>query len=274
MTAATQWLLRISVVVVVTLGVLVYTTRAQPPSSNTVEEGAVPVNTMCPVMTDEPIDPRFTVEYNGVLVGLCCRRCRTQFEANPDEFLANLPVSVPRATEGAESAAPDPPRSDRTEDISHGHDAAHHQATQQQQRSRIIMWLGRFHPPSTHVPIGLLLGAAIAELAFMVSGRELFRHASVFCLTLSTAGAVTAAALGWSNAGVSLWDSDPVLATHRWLGTASALLSLVSLALLARSRTTRSRLAFRITLSITTACVLTAGFFGGAIVYGLNHYAW
>lgn len=273
--------------VLVTLAVLAAPAWAQssPPDQLGGEDG--PVNAMCPVTTDEPVDPRFTGDYQGHTIGFCCRKCLTKFQSDPTAFLANLPASLSQNEsgrdqhaheaheEGHEEAADDsaePSDSDQHEDEdehAHTHETAG--------RSTLAEWIGKFHPPATHLPIGLLIGAVIAELGVITTHRTWFRHAAGFCLALGTIGAVIAATLGWFNGGFTLWDGDWVQATHRWLGSATAGLSLVALVLFAR--TTRPRasngalVAYRAGLFVTTLLVGATGFFGGALVYGINHYA-
>lgn len=64
--------------------------RSSPPGQP--GEGDGPVNAMCPVTTDEPIDPRFIVEYEGNVVGFCCRKCRTKFEQDPAHTSTTCPL--------------------------------------------------------------------------------------------------------------------------------------------------------------------------------------
>ncbi|UYV11901.1 MAG: hypothetical protein NCW75_11400 [Phycisphaera sp.] len=277
--------------VCVMLAVLVSTVRAQTPSSGTTGGGGGPINTMCPVTTDEPIDPRFTVEYEGVTVGLCCRRCRTKFEDDPAAYVANLPASfVPAAAEQEHDADAHEP-TERPTDDGHTHtdeesdtgDASedgHDHATDHDtaKRSKIAVWIGKFHPPATHLPIGLLIGAAIAEACMIATGRSYFRHAAGFCLALAAASALVAAGLGWFNAGITFWEDDWLLATHRWLGASTTTLSVLALIVFARanrqSASSRAVLWYRGLLFLTAGLVGATGFFGGALVYGINHYAW
>ncbi len=240
------------------LGVLVPSAlvNAQAPSPSETGEGGAPVNAMCPVLTDEPIDPEFTAEYNGITIGLCCRKCVTQFNADPSAFIGNIPELIPASAN----------RADGDHD-GHGHG-----------RPKLAAWIGKFHPPATHLPIGLLFGAAIAEALLIVTRRDYFRHAASFCAVLAAFGAVAAATLGWFNGGIALIDEDWVKATHRWLGTGTAALSV--LAVIALLRTSRvndgpaSRGVFRWLLFSSALTVGAAGFFGGALVYGIDHYAW
>lgn len=292
--------------VLVAMAVLPLVARGQSPSPEGIGVGGGPVNTICPVTTDEEVDPRFTVVYEGVTVGLCCRKCRTKFEQDPSAYVANLPVSFSQTgtsqdhrkeptdghehTSGDEHALHDSgdegdvPRGDA--EVQHqdevpgldeggdGHDHAH--SHDNASRSQLAVWIGKLHPPATHLPIGLLIGAVVAEFGLIATGREMFRHAMTFCLVLAGLGAIAASLLGWFNGGVVLWDNDWVQATHRWLGTASAVMAVVAaiLALHATGAAQKRRGALRVVLLIAASLVGATGFFGGALVYGLGHYAW
>jgi YHS domain-containing protein len=49
-----------------------------------------PVNTMCPVMTDEKIKDGITVDYQGKTIGFCCKRCVAKFNKDPEKYVNNL----------------------------------------------------------------------------------------------------------------------------------------------------------------------------------------
>ena len=276
---------------------------AQTSSPEPTGEGAVPVNTMCPVMVDERIDPRFTAEYEGATIGFCCRKCLTRFEQEPAAYVANLPVSFNQehaaqdhhahvAHERTESSGVDREEHDHDQsdadsltsngtvgehtDAANEHDHAHSHDTES--RARLAVWIGKFHPPATHLPIGLLVGAAIAELGMIATKRQFFRHAAGFWLVVAAFGAVAAATLGWFNGGFVLWDNDWVQATHRWLGTGAAAMTLVTVASFTRTLgaqpSGRTVFVYHVCVFMTTSLVSVAGFFGGALVYGINHYAW
>jgi mono/diheme cytochrome c family protein/uncharacterized membrane protein len=147
----------------------------------------------------------------------------------------------------------------------------------QQSFSRQIMgWLGRFHPSIVHFPIGLLLAAAVAELLFLGTGRDLFDSAARVCVWFGGLAAAPAATFGWFLAGARLSDPNWVLTVHRWLGTSTAACAVVVLCLCEMSRRARSppRRAFRLALLLSALVVLLTGFFGGALIHGLNYYAW
>lgn len=262
---------------------------AQPTSSEALEEVGAPVNAVCPVMPDETVDPRFVFVYEGKAIGLCCRRCLSKFQADPAAYATNLQVLHAQEAESDKNhhtrteareelkrpvTTPSTPSDAGEGDAALEHEHAHERGG----RSKLLDWIGEFHPPATDLPIGLLLGAAIAEIGMIATKRVSFRHAAGFCLALGTLGAIAAATLGWLNGGLVLWDSDWVQATHRWLGTGVATLSVVTSALYIRMSRTNSNVhaafRYRCGLLITTILVGAAGFFGGALVYGIDHYAW
>ncbi|RNC80999.1 MAG: hypothetical protein ED559_04130 [Phycisphaera sp.] len=259
------------------------------------------VNSMCPVMSEEPVDPRFMVQYEGKTIGLCCRRCLTKFEADPAAYTAHLPAVFalleqteklgiqtdqasgdhaddhhPGDHSDAESMAANSAEHTRPPEASFDQmDHAHTHGTGS--RSSLAAWIGKFHPASTHLPIGLLFGAAIAEFCMIVTRNARFRHAAGFCLVAAFIGAIIAVVLGWLNGGFVLWDDHWVQATHRWLGTGTAALSLVTLGSFVRAAhsdaSRRAVMRYRLALCATTVVVAGAGFFGGALVYGIDHYA-
>ncbi len=268
----------------------IHAARAAPEAQPTTR---APVNATCPVTPGEPVDPGFTVEYEGRTIGFCCRRCLTAFSADPTRYVATLDQprdgSAPshrHADNGAHTHASSPgshAASGPVPDAHAHHDAAHasHDHSQHHAQNpppKLIAWLGKFHPAATHLPIGLLIGAAIAELCLMMTGKSAFRSAVGFCLITGAVAAVLTATLGWFHGGFTLWDADWIQRTHRWLGTATAALSLAAMTLYLRVRAPSpggsAEIAYRVVLLLAAALVGVTGFFGGALVYGINHYAW
>ena len=78
-------------------------------------------------------------------------------------------------------------------------------------------------------------------------------------------------------AGASIGADDWILAIHRWIGTGTAALTLLTLLLAARVAradvATRRDVVYRVFLFLSTALVGVTGFFGGALIYGIDHYA-
>jgi mono/diheme cytochrome c family protein/uncharacterized membrane protein len=140
---------------------------------------------------------------------------------------------------------------------------------------KLTAWLGRFHPPAVHFPIALLTAAALAELLRLVTGKPAFEPVARYGVWLGFLTALPAGALGWCAGGFHLTDASCLLMTHRWLGSSTVACAGLALALGEVSRrSTRFRIWFRVTLFGAAGVALATGFFGGALVFGLDHYAW
>jgi mono/diheme cytochrome c family protein len=140
----------------------------------------------------------------------------------------------------------------------------------------LLRWLGRFHSAAVHLPLGLLLSAAAAEFLFFATARREFGTTSRGCVWFAGLTAPVAAALGWFLAGGQLTDHNWVLTLHRWMGTMIALCALFALVLIEVScrRWPLARGTYRLTLIFSVSLALATGFFGGALIHGLNYYAW
>lgn len=128
-----------------------------------------------------------------------------------------------------------------------------------------------------HFPIALLTFAAVAELLRMATGNPAFDAISRYCVWFGTLTAVVAGTLGWFLGGFRLTDSSWVMMTHRSLGTSSVVCAGLVLLLSEVSRhpdRRGTRICFRVTLLVVAGLVSVTGFFGGAVVFGLDHYSW
>jgi mono/diheme cytochrome c family protein/uncharacterized membrane protein len=141
---------------------------------------------------------------------------------------------------------------------------------------KLIGWLGKFHPPAVHFPIALLTAAAVAELLRLATGKLTFDAAARYCVWFGTLSAVVAGLLGWFLGDFRLTDASWVMTTHRWLGTSTVVCAVLVLILSELSRPARNRSPgrSRVALLAVAILVLVTGFFGGAVVFGLDHYAW
>jgi plastocyanin len=141
----------------------------------------------------------------------------------------------------------------------------------------MIRWLGKFHPPAANFPIALLVAAAVAEILWATTGRPVFDAANRFCLWFGGLAAVLTGTLGWFLGGFRTVDPSWIMTTHRWLGTSTDVLAVLALLLGEASRRLgrqRARRWFGVLLVVVALMVLAAGFFGGALIYGIRHYDW
>jgi uncharacterized membrane protein len=139
---------------------------------------------------------------------------------------------------------------------------------------KLLGWIGKFHAASTHFPIALLSVALISELLGWWTKKDGWLTCTRFLLFIGAPAAAATATLGWLNeyAGVST-----VYQLHKWVGTCTALWAMISLgcAVLFECREgTAERSKLRAVLFIGALLVSAAGFLGGAVSFGLDHYKW
>jgi uncharacterized membrane protein len=146
---------------------------------------------------------------------------------------------------------------------------------------RLIRLIGKFHPLIAHFPIALLVGAAVAELAWLHTRQHWLTGAVRFCTLFGAAGALVTASFGWADA--VFHSSDVILTTHRWLGTAGAIWALPVVILSERGfykrrldpdRAGDPRPWFTIMLFVGVALIGIAAHFGGDLVYGTDYLTW
>lgn len=239
--------------------------------------------THCPVTPTEEIDPEVYTDYKGQRIYFCCERCKVKFNKDPEQYVARLntqQVSEPVSTDSVPDAHFDHDHSDHHHDdspseASHKHGDGHdHTQHSHGTGSRWTKWLGGFHPPMVNFPIGVLVAGVFAELLFMFRPRPELNYTARFCVMFAALTGVAAGVLGWLFGGLRIADADPLLAVHRWLGTGTVLW-LIAL-LVVSERTHRAlggnRRLLRVFLFGGAVLVLATGFFGGAMVYGLEHY--
>jgi len=220
------------------------------------EPPKTPINTMCPVLTDEPVTKGITAEWEGKTIGFCCPTCRRKFLAEPAKYIANLPGFGAVGEAGEPKAATAPTGSAATGWIER---------------------LGRFHPLAIHFPIALVLVALLLEAVPILAGAPSRTAAGRTLLVLAAASAVVAAGLGWAAADRKEFPAGlaAVLPWHRWLGTAAAGMLVALLVLLARARrrpdSAGRRWAFRLGLLAAAALVTAAGHFGATLVWGAGY---
>lgn len=254
-------------------------------------------NEYCPVMPKTKVEADLWLDYEGQRIYFCHEVCKARFRRAPEKYVTSLPPEMQRAIREHPQAAATADQPMDMAELQHDHmkdhrpssdpsgsgiagreaDGGNRQGTST--LSRVGQFLGRFHPVAIHLPIGLLLAAALAEALFIWARAEWLSGAARFSVLLGAAAAVGAASLGWLNAMSVNYDGDlaQVLEYHRWLGTGTAVLAVV-VALLSevyrRRPVTMSRVAYRLSLFIAAAAVGLTGHLGGTLVYGVNYLAW
>lgn len=136
--------------------------------------------------------------------------------------------------------------------------------------ARLLDWLGRMHPMIVHFPIAFFIGALFTAIAGR--RREAFIRPVQFLVVAGGITAPLAAAMGWLDALNA--DPDPLLTVHRWLGTGIGAGGL-ALAVWALVRPGQDRSIGMIAgLAVITTAIVVQGWYGGAMVHGIDHMNW
>lgn len=137
---------------------------------------------------------------------------------------------------------------------------------------RLLDWIGRLHPIIIHFPLAFFPAALFT--AVVGRRRPAFAKPVQFLVVAGGLIAPIAMMLGWLAGGLTLTDTDPLLRVHRWLGTAIGLSGL-ALAIWAWKRPEEDRRpGMVVALAGFTAAMIVQGWFGGAIVHGIDHMDW
>ncbi len=68
---------------------LKFSSDAPPPGAAPDAAAIKPVNGCCPV-TGKPLDPRYSIVFEGRVIGFCCPNCVMQFWADPEKYRAKI----------------------------------------------------------------------------------------------------------------------------------------------------------------------------------------
>ena len=188
--------------------------------------------------------------------------------ANAASTVAPGPDSVaPEATPQIPSAAP-MPKDGAIRPVMQDDDDRSTMTTS----ARLVDWLGRLHVSIVHFPLAFFPAALFT--AIVGRRRPGFARPVQFLIIAGGVTAPVAAAVGWLDGGMVLSDSDALLAVHRWLGTAIGL-SAIGLAIWAWKRPDADRsLLMLAALGAITAALIVQGWYGGAMVHGIDHMNW
>ena len=226
---------------------------------------------MCPVMTEEEVDPEMTITFRGKTVAFCCDTCIKKFRANPDRYLPRLPqfVSAPASDAGdlEDSAG-------ISDAMGHTHGEGVEPAVEDG-----APWWGRVHPVLVHFPLAGMPLALLGFLAWIRRGSESFAKADVAPLLAATGAAILAV-----NSGKTLEDATrfsvsmrEIVQDHEWYSERIMVLAIV-LSLLRIWRWNRMtgkwRWVYGGGLLLVCGMLGYTGFLGGSLVFGPDHLKW
>ena len=227
------------------------------------------INKMCPVMTEEEVDPAMTITFRGKMVAFCCDTCMEKFKANPDKYLPRLPqfASAPDG-DGSADAASNPGRAE------HSHGGSIEPVADDRPP-----WWGRVHPVLVHFPLAGMPLALLGFLAWIRRGSESFAKADIAPLLAATVAAILAV-----NSGKTLEDATrfsvsmrEIVQDHEWYSERIMVLA-IALSVLRIWRWNRMtgkwRWVYGGGLLLVCGLLGYTGFLGGSLVFGPDHLKW
>ena len=122
------------------------------------------------------------------------------------------------------------------------------------------------HPPMTHLPVGLVMGAAILALVATWRHNSAWEACARRCLLIALAGllpTVLTGLLDWQHFYGGAW----ILPIQIKMGLAAALLILLTLAITRRQSMETAGRPFLILALLALFTVTGLGYFGGELVY-------
>jgi hypothetical protein len=139
-----------------------------------------------------------------------------------------------------------------------------------------LRWIGKFHVVLLHLPIGLLVAAAVGECWSIGRTSRVPGPAVRFCVLLGAISVIATIVLGWLHALNGYGASMPqILTLHRWLGTAAGLWVVVTAVFSERDARQGVRsLLTRVLLFIGALLIGITGHFGGLLAHGEDFFNW
>jgi uncharacterized membrane protein len=140
------------------------------------------------------------------------------------------------------------------------------------ERDQGMLLIGKLHPLLLHFPIGLVLGAAAAELLAILTQRAAWRAAAIANVRAGAAMAALTAIAGWGLTSAPFVESSRLLEWHRWMGVAGAVAAIGAAMASARldGRSPRTVSVYRAALFTAAALIGVAGHLGGTLVWGVD----
>ena len=133
---------------------------------------------------------------------------------------------------------------------------------------RVMETLGRLHPAVVHFPIALFIVAAGIEFCNLLRRKAPASPTAVICLVIGAIASIVAVILGLLDAHYTGMDD---VATHQWLGIATAALAIVILICAIWNRPERANPIYRGGLFLAAVLVAVTGYYGGELTYGQGY---
>jgi uncharacterized membrane protein len=141
----------------------------------------------------------------------------------------------------------------------------------------LIEWVGRFHPVLVHFPVALILTACAAELLYLIKKDNYFGLAALFLATAAAWMSLPTFAAGFAAASGETFAPEltRAFAVHRISGVTTPMLAAIAAGMGHSGRRTGQvweQIVYRVFLVLAAVSVALAGFNGGVLVHGPDHF--
>jgi len=138
------------------------------------------------------------------------------------------------------------------------------------------MDFGKLHVMLVHFPIALGLAAVLADAIWLISKKDFFRQAGLWCLLLAALSAIPTVIAGDSHldAQIYIGEVKRIAGIHETLGylTMGVLLAAALLRCIRKNRPAGAWLGIYAVLMAGAAGLISlTGYYGGELTHGINY---
>jgi hypothetical protein len=76
--------------VVMLMGIGIALAAEVQPADKAIDKAVVKKQTLCPIMTDNPVNKKLFVDYEGKRIYVCCKGCIGDVKKDPAKYIAQL----------------------------------------------------------------------------------------------------------------------------------------------------------------------------------------
>lgn len=229
---------------------------------------------MCLVMPEETVDSEIYSMFEGQKIQFCCKKCRRQFDRNPDAWVSKI-SGAETSIELAEKTAPtnlEQPAA--IMDFQESNASIANAVVPTKKSSAVVRLAGKMHPLVIHFPIALVFTAFLAEGLAILTKAKWCNQTALLCIGIAAVGGIASGVFGWAASTQLEVVGDDI--QRLWLHKAFALSAIgMTLATGAAAlfhyrheESNRAQTVYRILLLVTVATTSLAGHFGGELVHG------
>ena len=135
------------------------------------------------------------------------------------------------------------------------------------------MNIAKVHVLVVHFPIALTFAAVLAEALWLITRKEAFKHAGLYCLVLAVASALSSIITGLARESSMefIGDDKAIVTSHKAWATVSFVVGVLTVSarlVLLKLQKRWLRVAYATMLTLLAVCIAATGYYGGVLVHG------